>query len=191
MNRKVYIVGGKRSPIGKFLGGLSTVKPGDLGAQVVRQVLADTKVDPAVIDEVLFANQHMEGQGPSLARRVQREAGIPDEVPATTINMQCGSGMKAIILGCNAIQAGEDVVLAGGVECMSEVPYIVQNTVRKGVKMGPTSLKVEDALYCDGLIDQFYGFLMGETAERVADKEHVTREEQDEFALRSQTLAAQ
>ncbi len=191
MNRKVYIVGGRRSPIGKFLGSLSTVLPGDLGAQVVRQVLQDTKVDPAAIDEVIFANQHSAGQGPSLARRVQREAGIPDEIPATTVNMQCGSGMKAIIFGCNAIQAGADIILAGGVECMSEVPYILTNTVRKGVKMGPSSVKVEDSLYCDGLIDQFYGFLMGETAERVADLEHVTREEQDAFALRSQTLAAQ
>ena len=79
MTRKVYIVGGRRSPIGKFLGSLSTVLPGDLGSQVVRQVLEDTKVDPAAIDEVIFANQHSAGQGPSLARRVQREAGIPDD----------------------------------------------------------------------------------------------------------------
>ena len=189
MNRKVYIVGGRRSPIGKFLGSLSTVLPGDLGSQVVRQVLEDTKVDPAAIDEVIFANQHSAGQGPSLARRVQREAGIPDEIPATTVNMQCGSGMKAIIFGCNAIQAGADIILAGGVECMSEVPYILTNTVRKGTKMGPSSVKVEDSLYCDGLIDQYNGYLMGMTAENVAAKEGITRQEQDEFALRSQTLA--
>ena len=189
MNRKVYIVDGKRTAIGKFLGSLSTVKPGDMTAQVMKAVMADTGVDPAQIDEVFVAHQHSAGQGPSIARRAQLEAGIPDEVPATTVNMQCGSGLKAAILAYNAIQAGENIVLVGGVENMSQVPYILTNRVRKGVKMGPTSVDVQDSLYCDGLIDQFNGYLMGMTAENVAAKEGITREEQDEFAVRSQTLA--
>lgn len=187
--RKVYIVDGKRTAIGKFLGSLSTVKPGDMTAQVMKAVMADTGVDPAQIDEVFVAHQHSAGQGPSIARRAQLEAGIPDEVPATTVNMQCGSGLKAGILAYNAIQAGENIVLVGGVENMSQVPYILTNRVRKGVKMGPTSVDVQDSLYCDGLIDQFNGYLMGMTAENVAVKEGITREEQDEFAVRSQMLA--
>ena len=187
--RKVYIVDGKRTAIGKFLGSLSTVKPGDMTAQVMKAVMADTGVDPAQIDEVFVAHQHSAGQGPSIARRAQLEAGIPDEVPATTVNMQCGSGLKAAILAYNAIQAGENIVLVGGVENMSQVPYILTDRVRKGVKMGPTSVDVQDSLYCDGLIDQFNGYLMGMTAENVAAKEGITREEQDEFAVRSQALA--
>lgn len=187
--RKVYIVDGKRTAIGKFLGSLSMVKPGDMTAQVMKAVMADTGVDPAQIDEVFVAHQHSAGQGPSIARRAQLEAGIPDEVPATTVNMQCGSGLKAAILAYNVIQAGENIVLVGGVENMSQVPYILTNRVRKGVKMGPTSVDVQDSLYCDGLIDQFNGYLMGMTAENVAVKEGITREKQDEFAVRSQMLA--
>lgn len=189
MNRKVYIVDGKRTAIGKFLGSLSAVKPGDMTAQVMKAVMVDAGVDPARIDEVFVAHQHSAGQGPSIARRAQLEAGIPNEVPATTVNMQCGSGLKAAILAYNAIQAGENIVLVGGVENMSQVPYILTNRVRKGVKMGPTSVDVQDSLYCDGLVDQFNGYLMGMTAENVAVKEGITREEQDEFAVRSQMLA--
>ncbi|BAL01270.1 acetyl-CoA acetyltransferase [Oscillibacter valericigenes Sjm18-20] len=187
--RKVYIVGGKRTAIGKFLGTLSTVKPGEMTAQVIQAVIADTDVNPAKIDEVIIAHQHSAGQGPSIARRAELEAGIPDFVPATTINMQCGSSLKAAIFGYNAIQAGENIVLCGGVENMSQVPFILTNRVRKGVKMGNTSVDVQDSLYCDGLIDQFNGYLMGMTAENVAAKEGITREEQDEFAVRSQKLA--
>lgn len=191
MKRKVYIVDGKRTAIGKFLGSLSTVKPGDMAAQVMQALLEATGADPAGIDEVFVAHQHSAGQGPSIARRAQREAGIPDEVPATTVNMQCGSGLKATILAYNAIQAGENLVLVGGVENMSQVPYILTSKVRKGTKMGPASVDVQDSLYCDGLIDQFYGYLMGMTAENVADREGITREEQDAFAVRSQQLAQQ
>lgn len=189
--RNVYIVGGKRTAIGKFLGSLSTVKPGDMTAQVMKAVMSETGVDPAKIDEVFVAHQHSAGQGPSIARRAELEAGIPDEVPATTVNMQCGSGLKATILAYNSIQAGSNIVLVGGVENMSQVPYILTNRVRKGTKMGPTSVDVQDSLYCDGLIDQFNGYLMGMTAENVAAKEGITREEQDAFAVRSQTLAQQ
>ena len=189
--RKVYIVAGKRTAIGKFLGSLSTVKPGDMMAQVLQAVLSDTGADPAKIDEVIIAHQHSAGQGPSIARRAELEAGIPDFVPATTINMQCGSGLKAAILAYNAIQAGENLILCGGVENMSQVPFILTNQVRKGVKMGNTAVDVQDSLYCDGLIDQFNGYLMGMTAENVAVKEGITRQEQDAFAVRSQTLAQQ
>lgn len=187
--RKVYVVGGKRTAIGKFLGSLYTVKLGEMGADVVKQVLKDTHIDPAVIDEIIIGNQYSAGQGPSIARRVQREAGIPDIIPATTMNMQCGSGLKAAILSYYSIQAGNDVVLCGGVENMSQVPYIITNKVRKGVKMGNDAVQVQDSLYCDGLIDQFYGYMMGNTAENVAKKMNITREEQDRFALLSQKRA--
>lgn len=189
--RKVYIVDGKRTAIGKFLGSLSTVKPGDMTAQVMKQVIAETGLDTTKIDEVFVAHQHSAGQGPSISRRAQLEAGIPPEIPATTINMQCGSGLKATILAYASIQAGNDIVLVGGVENMSQVPFILTNRVRKGVKMGNTSVDVQDSLYCDGLIDQFNGYLMGITAENVAELKQIGREEQDRFALRSQTLAQQ
>lgn len=187
--KNIYIVGAKRTAIGKFLGSLAGVKPGDMSAQVMRAVMEELRMDPGKIDEVFVAHQHSAGQGPSIARRAQLEAGIPNEIPATTVNMQCGSGLKATILAYNAIRAGSDVVLVGGVENMSQVPYILTSKVRKGTKMGPTSVDVQDSLYCDGLIDQFNGYLMGMTAENVAVKEGITREEQDEFAVRSQQLA--
>lgn len=187
--RKVYVVGGRRTAIGKFLGSLYTVKLGEMGAAVVKQVLKDTHIDPAVIDEIIIGNQYSAGQGPSIARRIQREAGIPDIIPATTMNMQCGSGLKAAILSYYSIQAGNDIVLCGGVENMSQVPYIITNKVRKGVKMGNDAVQVQDSLYCDGLIDQFYGYMMGNTAENVAKKMNITREEQDRFALLSQKRA--
>lgn len=187
--RKVYVVGGRRTAIGKFLGSLYTVKLGEMGAAVVKQVLKDTHIDSAVIDEIIIGNQYSAGQGPSIARRIQREAGIPDIIPATTMNMQCGSGLKAAILSYYSIQAGNDIVLCGGVENMSQVPYIITNKVRKGVKMGNDAVQVQDSLYCDGLIDQFYGYMMGNTAENVAKKMNITREEQDRFALLSQKRA--
>ena len=187
--KKVFIVSAKRSAIGKFLGSLATVKPGDLQAQVIKQVVADAKLDPAKIDEIFIGHQHSAGQGPSIARRAQLEADIPVEVPATSINMQCGSGMKALILGYNSIQAGANIVLCGGVENMSQVPFILTNKVRNGVKMGNTSVDVQDSLFCDGLIDQFNGYMMGMTAENVVDKIGITRQEQDEFACDSQNKA--
>lgn len=187
--KKVYIVGGKRTAIGKFLGSLSTVKPGDMAAQVARQVISDINLNTAKIDEIIIGHQHSAGQGPSIARRIQIESGIPVEVPATTVNMQCGSGMKSIILGFNSIQAGSNIVMCGGVENMSQVPFVLTNKVRNGIKMGNDSVKVEDSLYCDGLIDQFNGYLMGVTAENVAEKFNITREEQDSYALLSQNKA--
>ncbi len=187
---KVYIISAKRSAIGKFLGSLSDVKPGDIAAQVIRRMIADVSLDPAAIDEIFIGHQHSAGQGPSIARRAQIEAGIPAEVPATTVNMQCGSGLKAAMLGFAAIRAGSDIVLCGGVESMSEAPFILDRAVRKGVKMGDNALGLRDSLFCDGLIDQFSGYLMGMTAENVAEITATTREEQDAFALASQTRAA-
>lgn len=187
--KKVYIINGKRTAIGKFLGSLATVKPGDMGSQVVKQVITDTNLDTSKIDEIFIGHQHSAGQGPSIARKIQLESGIPVEVPATTINMQCGSGMKSLILGYNSIQAGSDIILCGGVENMSQVPFILTNKVRKGVKMGNETVNVQDSLFCDGLIDQFNGYLMGVTAENVAKKLNITREEQDQYSLISQTRA--
>ncbi len=188
---KVYIISAKRTAIGKFLGSLSEVKPGDLAAQVIRNILADVNLDPAEIDEIYIGHQHAAGQGPSIARRAQIEAGIPPEVPATTVNMQCGSGLKSIMLGCNAIHAGADILLCGGVENMSQVPFILDRGVRKGIKMGNNALDLQDSLFCDGLIEQFNGYLMGITAENVAELTDTGREEQDTFALVSQQRSLQ
>ncbi len=187
--KKVYIVEGKRSAIGKFLGGLSTVKPGDMASQVAKEVISVMNLDCSKISEIYIGHQHSAGQGPSIARRVQIEADIPVEVSATTVNMQCGSGMKAILLGFNSIQAGNDIVMCGGVENMSQVPFILTNKVRNGVKMGNESINVQDSLFCDGLIEQFNGYLMGMTAENVAELIGIGREEQDKYALISQSRA--
>ena len=156
---------------------------------MIRPVIEETKVNPSDLDEIIIGNQHSAGQGPSIARRAQLEAGLPVEVPATTINMQCGSGLKSLIFGYYAIRSGSDLVLCGGVENMSQVPFILTNKARKGVKMGNEAIQVEDSLYCDGLIDQFHHYLMGMTAENVAEQDGITREEQDQFAVISQTRA--
>lgn len=188
---KVYIISAKRTAIGKFLGSLSEVKPGDMAAQVIRRIMSDVRLDPSAVDEIYIGHQHSAGQGPSIARRAEIEAGIPAEVPATTVNMQCGSGLKAAMLGFNAIQAGSNIVLCGGVENMSQVPFILSRDVRKGVKMGNDALGLQDSLFCDGLIEQFNGYLMGVTAENVAELTNTGREEQDAFALASQQRARQ
>lgn len=191
MSQKVFIVGAKRSPIGSFLGTLKDVHPVDLGCQVLKQLLADTQVPKDLIDEVIVGNVIQAGLGQNIARQISIKSGIPQEIPAYTLNMVCGSGMKSVMNAYVGIQAGfSNLVVAGGVESMSGAPYIVSSKIRDGVKMGAFDLK--DTILQDALHDSFVpGMHMGITAENIATKHQLTREEMDQFALGSQQKAIQ
>lgn len=185
---KVYIVEAKRVATASFLGSLKGVHPADIGATLIKNILATTKVPGAAIDEVIVGNVLTAGLGQGVARQVSIKGGVPFEVPAYSINMACGSAMKAIMNGVVAIQAGYDnLVLAGGVESMSRAPFILTDTARSGIKMG--EIKVKDHILCDGLFDPFSGVHMGVTAENIAEKYGITRVDQDAFAMDSQKKA--
>lgn len=185
---KVYLVSAKRSAIGSMLGSLKTVAPADLGAEVVKAVLAETKINPADIDEVIMGNILMAGWAQGIARQVSINAGIPQEVPAYGVNMICGSGMKAVLNAYMAIKAGsENLVIAGGTENMSAAPMLVPGKVRTGTKMG--NLTMVDHMINDSLTDAFTGVHMGITAENIAAKYGITREMQDAFSAKSQEKA--
>ena len=186
--RKAYIVSAKRTAIGGFLGGLSSVKPREFGAQVIKALLADAGVKPENVDEVICGNVLGAGVGQSIGRTASLEAGIPDTVCAHTTNMVCGSGMRTVMEAVMSIQAGQnDIVVAGGIESMSQAPYLVPSNTRSGNKMGPW--KVEDHMLHDALIDTLYNIHMGVTAENIAKKYSISREEQDKFAYASQQKA--
>ena len=186
---KVFIVAAKRTAVGKFMGSLSSVSPADMAAEVIKNIINETKIHPASIDEVIVGNILMAGYKQGIARQAAVKAGIPVEVPAYGINMICGSGMKAILDGATHIKAGEaEVVLAGGTESMSNAGYVLPGTLRNGNKMG--DFKAIDHMVCDGLTDAFEGYHMGITAENVAEKYGITRKEQDEFSYNSQVKAA-
>ncbi len=186
---KVYLVSAKRSAIGSMLGTLKDVSATWLGAQVLKAVIADAKIDPAWLDEVVVGNVLPAGlkQGP--ARQVAIGAGVPVEVPAYSLNMVCGSGMKAVMNAATAIAAGKaDLIAAGGTEVMSGAPYLVPGKVRSGNKMGAMTLV--DHMLIDSLTDSFGDMHMGITAENVAARYNLTREMQDQFAIASQQKAA-
>ncbi|MDQ2179704.1 acetyl-CoA C-acetyltransferase [Marinifilum sp. D714] len=186
---KVYIVAAKRTAIGKFLGTLTPVKAADLAATVIKNIVEETKIDPANLDEVVVGNILMAGQGQGIARQASIKGGIPQEIPAYGINMICGSGMKTINLAYANIKAGEaNMILAGGTESMSGSGFVMSGQVRGGHKM--MDLKAVDHMVFDGLTDAFEGYHMGITAENIADKYNLTREEQDAFAFASQQKAA-
>ncbi len=186
--KKVYIVSAKRTAVGSFLGGLSTVHPGVYGGTVVKTILEETKMPPQSIDEVIVGNILPAGLGQGVARQVSLHAGIPVEVPAYGVNMVCGSGMKSIMNAFSSIKAGvHEVVIAGGVESMSKAPYLVPSNTRSGVKMG--GFNAEDHMIKDALWDSFNDYHMGVTAENIVKKHNLTREEQDEFAYNSQAKA--
>ena len=185
---KVYIVQAKRSPIGKFLGTLAPVAPAALTAQVIKNVINESGVDVKTIDEVAIGNVLSAGHGQNIARQASIAGGIPVEVPAYTVSMVCGSGLKSVINAYTSIKAGlSDVVLAGGVEVMSQAAFAVDGKTRLGNKMG--DLKLKDTLLSDGLTDVFNNYHMGITAENVAKKYGLTREMQDEFSYKSQVRA--
>lgn len=186
--KEVWIAGAVRTPIGRFGGGLSSLTAGQLGAEAARAALARAGVKPEAVDEVIFGCARQAGAGPNVARQVAHRAGVPKEVAAYTINMACGSGLKAIDYAFRAVRDGDaDVVLAGGFENMSRVPYLLLGA-RWGYRMGEQ--QVMDAMYHDGLLCPLSEMIMGETAERLAERYGITREEQDAFALRSQQRAA-
>lgn len=185
---KVYILSAKRTAIGKFLGTIANVSAADLGATVIKDILGETKVDPALLDEVIVGNVLCAGQKQGIARQASVKAGIPVEVPAYGINMICGSGMKSVLSAYNSIKSGEaDLILAGGTESMSGTGFVVGSGTRQGHKMG--DMVALDHMVCDGLTDAFTGVHMGITAENIAEKYNISREEQDSFSYKSQQKA--
>ena len=188
---EIVIVGAARTAIGKFGGTLAKVSASDLGAHVIRKVLERAGVKPDQVSEVILGQVLTAGVGQNPARQAAIRAGIPDMVPAMTINKVCGSGLKAAMLGAQSIANGDsDLVVAGGQESMSLAPHVLQGS-RDGFRMGDA--KMVDSMIVDGLWDVYNQYHMGVTAENVAKEYAVTREEQDEFAVASQnkTEAAQ
>ncbi|MFH0385401.1 acetyl-CoA C-acetyltransferase [Streptococcus sp. A11] len=186
---KVAIVSAYRSAIGSFGGSLKDIEIADLGAQVLKQALEKKNIPAESIDEVIFGNVLSAGQGQNIARQIAVKAGLPQETSAYSVNKICGSGLKSVLLATQSIMLGDnDVVVAGGIEIMSQAPYLSKHS-RFGAKFG--HLELEDSMLTDGLTDAFEGYHMGITAENVAERYQVTREEQDAFAFASQEKAAQ
>ncbi|MBP5788769.1 MAG: acetyl-CoA C-acetyltransferase [Neisseriaceae bacterium] len=184
---EVVIVAARRTAIGNFGGSLSNIPAPELGATVIKALLAQTGVKPEQVSEVIMGEILTAGVGQNPARQALIKAGIPVEVPAMTINQVCGSGLKAVELAAQAIKCGDaEIVIAGGQESMSLSPYILP-AMRNGARMGHT--KSLDTMICDGLTDVYSQEHMGITAENVAERFNVTREMQDEFALQSQNKA--
>lgn len=182
------MAGAVRTPIGKFGGSLAGLTAADLGASTASEALRRAGVRPDQVQETAFGCARQAGGGPNVARQVSYRAGVPQEVTAYTINMACGSGMKAIDLAHRAVRDGDaDVVLAGGTESMSRVPYLLTEA-RWGYRMGDQP--AVDAMYQDGFLCPMAGQVMGETAERLATDYGISREEQDAFAARSQGRAS-
>lgn len=187
--KKVYIVAAKRTAIGKFGGSLAGFSASELGAAVIKNIIENTQIDPSTIDEVIVGNILSAGQGQGVGRQCAIKAGIPVEVPAYSLNMVCGSGMKSVSNAFISIQAGlSDLVLAGGTESMSQAAMLLPHTVRNGVKMG--NFTVSDHMITDGLWDAYNDYHMGITAENIAEQYNISREEQDKFAADSQIKAA-
>jgi len=184
---EIYIVGAARTPIGKFGGSLAKTPASDLGALVIRKVLERAGVRPEQVSEVIMGQVLTAGVGQNPARQAAIKAGLPDMIPAMTINKVCGSGLKAAMLGAQAIAHGDsDIVVAGGQESMSLSPHALMGS-RDGFRMGDA--KMVDTMIVDGLWDVYNQYHMGVTAENVAKEYAVTRDEQDEFAVKSQHKA--
>ncbi len=186
---KVFIVAAKRTAIGKFSGTIAGVSAAELGSIVIKNILEETKIDPSKIDEVIVGNILSAGQKQGIARQAAIKAGIPQEVPAYGINMICGSGMKSILNAYANIKAGEaNLIIAGGTESMSGSAFALPASIRNGIKMG--EFKAVDTMIIDGLTDAFSDLHMGITAENIAEKFGITREQQDAFSYKSQQNAA-
>ena len=186
MNKKVVIVSAVRTPIGSFMGALSSVPATKLGAAAIKGALNKINLDPKLVDEVLMGNVVQAGNGQAPARQAALYAGLSESVACTTVNKVCASGMKAVMQGAQAIMAGDaEIVVAGGMENMSLIPHYVH--LRNGVKFGPTSLV--DGMQKDGLTDAYDNNAMGVCADLCASEYKITREEQDAFALHSHEKA--
>jgi acetyl-CoA C-acetyltransferase len=182
MNKKIVIVAAVRTPIGSFMGALSTVSAPLLGATAIKGALNKINLDPNLVDEVIMGNVVQAGVGQAPARQAAIYAGLPNTVACTTVNKVCASGMKAIMQGAQAIMAGDaEIVVAGGMENMSLIPHYVH--LRNGVKFGPTSMI--DGMQKDGLTDAYDNQAMGVCADLCASEYKISREEQDAFAIQS------
>jgi len=184
---EIVIAGAARSAIGKFGGTLARTPAADLGAHIIRKLLERSGLKPDQVSEVIMGQVLAAGVGQNPARQAAIKAGLPDMIPAMTINKVCGSGLKAVMLAAQSVASGDsDVVIAGGQENMSAAPHVM-NGSRDGFRMGDA--KLIDSMIVDGLWDAFNQYHMGVTAENVAKEYAVTREEQDEFAVKSQNKA--
>tara|TARA_R110002050_G_scaffold96810_2_gene201229 strand:- start:1341 stop:2516 length:1176 start_codon:yes stop_codon:yes gene_type:complete len=185
--KEVVIVSAVRTPIGSFMGGLSTIPAPRLGAIAIEGALKKINLDPVLVNEVLMGNVVQAGTGQAPARQAAIFAGIPNTVPCTTINKVCASGMKAVMQGAQAIALGDaDIVVAGGMENMSLIPHYVQ--MRTGTKFGPSTLI--DGMQKDGLVDAYDNNAMGICADACAAKYDFSREDQDAYAIQSYTRAS-
>src|SRR3954452_8594152 len=190
MSEDIYIVSARRTPIGSFQGALSALTAPQLGAVAAQAAIKDSGIEAAQIDETIFGCVLMAGIGQAPGRQAALAAGVPQKVPATTVNKMCGSGLKAVMLAADQIRAGSaQVVLAGGIESMTNAPYLLPKA-RAGLRMGHA--QVIDHMFYDGLEDAYdKGRLMGTFAEDCAQKYAFTREEQDAFAIASLKRAQQ
>jgi acetyl-CoA C-acetyltransferase len=183
----VVIISGVRTPVGKFQGSLSDFSATQLGAMVVREAVKRANLDPRQVTECIMGNVVSAGLGQNPARQAALFGGLPSEVGAMTINKVCGSGLKAVALAAQAIQTGNsEILVAGGMESMTNAPYLLPQA-RKGYRLG--NAQIIDSMVHDGLWDVYNDYHMGNTGENVAEKYHVSREEQDEYALNSHRKA--
>jgi acetyl-CoA C-acetyltransferase len=184
----VYILSAVRTAIGKFGGALASLTAADIGVVAAKAAMERAGIEPAQVEETIFGNARQAGGGPNVARQISVRSGVPQEVPAFTVNQACASGMKAIALAYQAILLGDaNCILAGGAESMSRVPYYLDGA-RWGYRLG--NQEMVDGMYRDGFFCPLAKMVMGETAEVLAEQYKITREEQDEYALLSQTRAA-
>ena len=187
--RSVVVVGAKRTPMGRFMGAFADVPAVDLGIAAARAALDAAGIDPGQVDETVAGHGRQAGNGPNPGRQVSVRAGVPETVPAYTVNKACGSSAKALTLAAGSIILGEiDVALVVGMENMTRTPYLLRG-MRAGYRMGPAV--IEDGMSSDGFMDPLASEAMGETAENLAERYAVSREEQDAFALQSQRRAGE
>jgi acetyl-CoA C-acetyltransferase len=185
--KNVYLAGSVRTPIGKFGGTLAEWTAADMGVAVARESLKRARLAPEQIQDSIWGSARQAGGGPNVARQIIYRAGVPETVPAYTVNQACGSGLRAIILAAEQIMLGRArAILAGGTESMSRVPYYAEGA-RWGTRLGNAALV--DGMYRDGFSDPLSGRVMGETAETLAQRYEISRDEQDRYALRSQQRA--
>ena len=184
----IYLLSGVRTPIGKFGGALASLTAADMGVVVGKAAMERAGIEPGQVDETIIGCARQAGGGPNVARQISVRSGVPEEVAAFTVNKACASGMKSIALAYQAILAGDaNCILAGGTESMSRVPYYLDGA-RWGYRLG--NQQMVDGMYRDGFFCPLAKMVMGETAEVLVEHYKITREEQDEFALASQTRAA-
>lgn len=187
MNKEVYIISAVRTPIGAFMGGLSSVSATQLGATAIKGALDKANIDPNLINEVFMGNVLQAGVGQAPARQAALGAGLGNNVPCTTVNKVCASGMKAIMFGVQSIIAGDnEIVVAGGMENMSQTPHYIDG--RNGTKFG--NITMLDGITKDGLLDVYNNVPMGTCAEKCAKEHNISREDQDNFAITSYKRAA-